>query len=415
MQSSIKKAALAAVLLAAWLLCTSLSQGQTAPAGKDDKPPPATDQGNPPAKTADANSLEELLARALKSNPDIQVAESKLHEADAELNRTRLLVTQKLVTLFRNIEWQKSVVASCTSTWQTEKKLFETGQTPQVAFEQSRQALDAAKAKLSDLEAELAYLTGKQENEATIRATETRARLFLRALASGSPDASSALARLALANAGEPQGTSAESLRKALDTPISLDFENVSLREVLENLQNRVEGVSFLNLVKDSPPLTLHFKKQLPLGAALQAVEDVVPGVRFSVREYGILVTLGANSPPDAMPLLTFWKGASQDKLKAVAGADGSGDNTANPPPGKLDGVIKKVDESSGLVTISIGSDAGLAKGHTLEVFRLAPAKYLGRIRIVDVTATEAVGKPVMKMHAPVQQGDHVSGRTTLN
>src|SRR4051812_17523488 len=35
-------------------------------------------------------SLESLLAQALKNNPDIRVAESKVREAEAELNRVRM-------------------------------------------------------------------------------------------------------------------------------------------------------------------------------------------------------------------------------------------------------------------------------------------------------------------------------------
>jgi hypothetical protein len=47
-----------------------------------------------------------------------------------------------------------------------------------------------------------------------------------------------------------------------------------------------------------------------------------------------------------------------------------------------------------GLVAISIGSDAGLLKGHTLQVFRREPKPlYLGTIKLVEVGPHEAVGK----------------------
>src|SRR5947209_2450018 len=50
------------------------------------------------------------------------------------------------------------------------------------------------------------------------------------------------------------------------------------------------------------------------------------------------------------------------------------------------------------LVSISIGSDSGLAKDQTLEVYRLKPLPlYVGQIRLVDVRAKEAVGKFVGK------------------
>lgn len=85
----------------------------------------------------------------------------------------------------------------------------------------------------------------------------------------------------------------------------------------------------------------------------------------------------------------------------------------ANPPPENVEGLVKTTDPSTNLVTLTIGSDAGLSRGHTLEVFRLSPipqqSKYLGRIRILEVTATQAVGQPIGKMSAPPQAGDRVA------
>src|SRR5437660_737827 len=52
--------------------------------------------GMEPAQTTEP-TLEEMLNKALKDNPDIRVAEAKVREAEAELNRTRLQVTQKVL------------------------------------------------------------------------------------------------------------------------------------------------------------------------------------------------------------------------------------------------------------------------------------------------------------------------------
>lgn len=88
--------------------------------------------------------------------------------------------------------------------------------------------------------------------------------------------------------------------------------------------------------------------------------------------------------------------------------------NGANPPAEDVQGQIKTADPS-GLVKLTIGSDAGLARGQTLEVFRLAAiptqSKYLGRIRILEVTANEAVGQPTGRPIAPLQAGDRVASR----
>jgi hypothetical protein len=85
-----------------------------------------------------------------------------------------------------------------------------------------------------------------------------------------------------------------------------------------------------------------------------------------------------------------------------------------NPPPDEVEGLVKEVTKD-GLVRLSIGSDAGLLKGHTLEVFRLKPAAlYLGSLRIIDVKPTEAVGQLIGPARGQVEVGDHVSSRINL-
>jgi hypothetical protein len=77
------------------------------------------------------------------------------------------------------------------------------------------------------------------------------------------------------------------------------------------------------------------------------------------------------------------------------AGVPKGGADGANPPPAELRGTIRRVDKDNGLVVISLGTDAGLAKGHTLEVYRLDPPMYLGRVRVIEVRAHEAIAKPI--------------------
>jgi hypothetical protein len=111
----------------------------------------------------------------------------------------------------------------------------------------------------------------------------------------------------------------------------------------------------------------------------------------------------------------------AKDNQKLMAGGAGTAPvsaprtDRAVPPTVNVQGRIREVDPS-GLVRISLGSDAGLVKGNTLEVYRLntqAPdlSKYLGRIKIIQVTATEAVAEPVRKTAGPLQIGDQVSSK----
>jgi hypothetical protein len=82
-----------------------------------------------------------------------------------------------------------------------------------------------------------------------------------------------------------------------------------------------------------------------------------------------------------------------------------------NPPVDDIEGTVKATDPSNGLVTVSVGSDSGLNKGNTLEVYRLRPEPtYLGPIQIVAVTPNEAVGRPMEpRGRSAIQVGDQVS------
>src|SRR5260370_38033066 len=44
-----------------------------------------------------------------------------------------------------------------------------------------------------------------------------------------------------------------------------------------------------------------------------------------------------------------------------------------NPPLEDIHGKVTRTDPQNGLVTLNIGSDAGLSKGNTLEIYRLKP------------------------------------------
>jgi hypothetical protein len=83
------------------------------------------------------------------------------------------------------------------------------------------------------------------------------------------------------------------------------------------------------------------------------------------------------------------------------------------PPADDVEGTVVDVDAKNNLVTISLGSDAGLTKGTTLEVYRLKPRpEYVGTISILDARFHEAVARPIMPLRAgPIQKGDTVASR----
>ena len=75
--------------------------------------------------------------------------------------------------------------------------------------------------------------------------------------------------------------------------------------------------------------------------------------------------------------------------------------------PPRVDGIITKVGEKT-LVEVSIGSDDGLRKGHTLEVFR--NNSYLGRVKVTDLEPDRAVCEIIPEYRKGIiKRGDRVA------
>ena len=104
------------------------SMAQQATSSAQEKKPAANSNAAPsqakPGKAAEP-TLEEMLNKALKDNPDIRVAEAKVREAEAELNRTRLQVTQKVLTFHHSRESQKALIKVAEEDLQRIQKLYD--------------------------------------------------------------------------------------------------------------------------------------------------------------------------------------------------------------------------------------------------------------------------------------------------
>jgi hypothetical protein len=87
--------------------------------------------------------------------------------------------------------------------------------------------------------------------------------------------------------------------------------------------------------------------------------------------------------------------------------------NYENPPSAYVKGRIMKIDaKDRALVEINLGSDVGVNENNTLEVYRMRPALYLGRLRIVESHPHVAIGRLVRPAGAAapaLQEGDEVS------
>jgi hypothetical protein len=430
--SWINTLAVAAVLGGAGLL-----YGQGGKAG--DQGPPKPDKEAPP-KT----KLQEMIQQALRNNSDIRVAEAKVAEAEAELNRTRQQVIQKIVLHNASVDSAKAVVQEAEDRLNS---MIDANNRVRNAYSNAdirgaEHTVLSKKAELAKIEAELPLLLGTPaQGKTTDRVIEKSLEWWRRVSLDltgdpnawrdipgelvqdpetkkwyktlGGSDETSATARaieaLYAASLKPPvQGPMAERIKKALDHEMKVSFRGKP-REVLESLLQQVEGVPHRVQLPDKElagpaALDLTFDQPVPLGAIFQAYQDSVgPELRLVVRDYGILVTDDKHVPPGALLLYDVWKGGKEKKTEKV-------EKTTD----KIEGKITSVDESSKLVKVSIGSDAGLKKGDTLEVYRLdaKEPKYLGQLKVVEVKPTEAVAQAVsgVKDDAP-KVGDNVTNR----
>lgn len=156
-----------------------------------------------------------------------------------------------------------------------------------------------------------------------------------------------------------------------------------ALRKAVEKLQAELRDRQklILDLEKQNTELTrLALAKQTELAAVTERLQRVTEQLEQLSREVARLQ--GKQAEP--------------------------GKNAANPPAEPVRTVVKAVND--GLMTIAAGSDAGLQRGHTLEVYRLKPKpEYLGRLVIVDVRPNEAIGKLMGPAKQPIQVGDEVT------
>lgn len=110
---------------------------------------------------AEKTALEQLITEALKNNPDIRLAESKVREAEAELQRTRMKVLSDVTLAHIEIQAAQSEVDVASARYLQVQKLYETKSVSSRELAEAKQVLAKSKAALPVLQAKLPYLLGK--------------------------------------------------------------------------------------------------------------------------------------------------------------------------------------------------------------------------------------------------------------
>jgi len=190
-----------------------------------------------------------------------------------------------------------------------------------------------------------------------------------------------------------------------LDTKIELDDARLSLTKARTDVERlKVAEADLRGIVKEREAKILSLQDiNAKLGVAAIASEQ--KAVTAAERNQELLKQVQD---------LT----AQMNQIK-LAGATGQvpgitvkTGTTLNPPPTLVKGKIERVDPADKtLVEISLGTDQGVNKNNTLEVFRTSPEpKYLGVVRIVDANFNKSVGRlivaPGTTVRPQLQVGD---------
>lgn len=257
-------------------------------------------------------TLEELLAKALKDNPDIRVAETKVREAEANLNRTRQDVLQKVSKIHLEIALAQKMEEFAAKLL---KMTLDSGGT-------ARQGVEAAltyqqtKSELAKLEAQLPYLVGIQHYAMTgmggggMMAPAGGGGFPMAGPGSGFGVGSNPMrSSPEMADPKLLPATLTDKLRKVLDTQVTLRQSDMTLHDAVSFLSDRMQGINLHigdKKLHDSK-VNLYLPEPVALGAVFQYFEDEFD-CRCVIREYGIVIVQRERVPPGATPLLEFWK-----------------------------------------------------------------------------------------------------------
>jgi hypothetical protein len=248
------------------------------------------------------------------------------------------------------------------------------------------------------------------------------------------------IAEVVAANASALHNTAATQLAENKKLRAALDSQMITFKATESELKNQVAVAQkeAADQKKVAEQMILSQQKAVAEGERLQKEVAHLNGVILQ-REKEILamqadVTKFRNEALTQTDIAKAALQRSQNLLKQVqelqialaratspttsgALASVTSPTYSNPPPAYVKGRIVKIDpEDRTLVKISVGSDSGVNKDNTLEVYRLEPqAAYLGRLRIVEATHNEAIGRLVRTgavSQSPIQVGDEVASST---
>jgi peptidoglycan hydrolase CwlO-like protein len=196
-----------------------------------------------------------------------------------------------------------------------------------------------------------------------------------------------------------------EDARKNVDQADILKKETVAAQE---RLQKEVEGLQTVLAARDKELIKVRDDFRV---AESKRVQSQIEVDSLKGRLENLTGEL-ENLARDNERLRSRAAGATATVSgNGTATSNGSSAVAKNPPGDYVRGLVTAADGDTGLVTVSLGSDAGLSVNNTLEVYRLKPEPlYLGTIKIIDVRHHDAVGRALNSQKRQlIRVGDEVA------
>jgi hypothetical protein len=222
-------------------------------------------------------NLDEMIAAALRANPEVVLAEAKLRQAQAELNQVRLQVTRDVVTAFAERKQHEGQLAAASQVLQQAQALQKRGTMSNTDVEKAKAELGQAEVASAQSDAAMRYLIGV--------GTQMSADPFRAKSSNQEPERAKTEAR--------PQ-TPPDAMIGPLAKQVTGPFENTNLADLTKRLSDQI-GVSILVDANAFGfpaefAISLTLREPVTLTQVFQALADQ-HDMCFILRDYGILVT----------------------------------------------------------------------------------------------------------------------------
>jgi hypothetical protein len=198
------------------------------------------------------------------------------------------------------------------------------------------------------------------------------------------------------------------------DRDNKLDVEKTKLAAAIATLQKAISDVERLKLSETDLKKTVQDREK-----AILSIQNDVNKYRTDAIANEQLAKQLADRNQELLTQLVALQSKLNDAVGKASATGGSEPNVPqtgnapNPPAALVKAKIDKVQaDDPALVRLSAGTDSGVNKGNTMEVFRTSPAaKYLGMLRIVEAGPTYSVGRLIVPFGSKAPQllvGDQV-------